>query len=362
MWICNNCGGKNSGNDFVCCKCGQARPPEKENDNIAEKSVKKDRKPFAIPILLTIILVGATGVAWLLSKGILVFNNPGSLTVDQVYQNEEVVEENKKLNTAGHFDDEWVAVGYDWFVHPFVFDSKVENCRSLTIKTTIGVITEGSPYGKWNIYARVPAGTWVLIGHYNIAEKVQSFSFSFDKPLSFTAVATQLQQYGPFSFDFSYEVSEIIGDASSNQDIFNGHRYEVVNENMEWQQAVEYAESRGGYLATITSEEEEMFIEHLICDEPMYQYWLGGYRIAGNESEFCWITGEPFTYTNWESWEPNNYTGKENCIQICKLYNSKDGESGRMAWNDIANDNLIPGEEDFFSMPHVGLIVEYDDL
>ncbi len=95
MWICNNCGGKNSGNDFVCCKCGQARPPEKENDNIAEKSVKKDRKPFAIPILLTIILVGATGVAWLLSKGILVFNNPGSLTVDQVYQNEEVVEEKK---------------------------------------------------------------------------------------------------------------------------------------------------------------------------------------------------------------------------------------------------------------------------
>lgn len=139
--------------------------------------------------------------------------------------------------------------------------------------------------------------------------------------------------------------------------IYNDHRYEVVDEGMTWSAAKAYAEERGGYLATITSAGEQAFIERLLQGGKRNQYWLGARR---NGISFKWVTGESFDYTNWNTGEPNNYRDVEDCLQIERVSNPAISGSRAMAWNDVPEDNTIPGEEEHFSLSTTGLIIEYD--
>ena len=139
--------------------------------------------------------------------------------------------------------------------------------------------------------------------------------------------------------------------------IYGDHRYERVDQGMTWSQAQEYAVTHGGYLAVITSPGEQAFVEKLIAKGSKNQYWLGGHRDQGN---FTWVNGESFGYTNWDTDEPDNHRGVEDCLQILRLPNPALPGSQAMKWNDAPNDNSIKGEEVFFSLSHVGFVVEYD--
>ena len=139
--------------------------------------------------------------------------------------------------------------------------------------------------------------------------------------------------------------------------LYNDHRYEVVDEGMTWPAAKAYAEERGGHLAVITSAEEEAFVEQLIADGEKNQYWLGGYREG---SGFQWVTGEAFGYTNWDKNQPDHNRGVEDYVQLQRIANPHVGGSRSMTWNDAPGDNTIPGEEEHFSLSHVGLVIEYD--
>jgi len=75
----------------------------------------------------------------------------------------------------------------------------------------------------------------------------------------------------------------------------NGHKYEVIVSSKNWSAARQDCEKRGGYLATITSAEEQQFIEDLLSKQGRDYYWLGGYY-AGDKWQ--WVTGESFVYTN----------------------------------------------------------------
>lgn len=141
--------------------------------------------------------------------------------------------------------------------------------------------------------------------------------------------------------------------------IFNNHRYELVDQGMTWPEAKAYAEAQGGYLAVITSAEEQAFVQSLIAKGEKNQYWLGGYR---NGSTFAWVTGEPFSYTNWDSGEPDNYRSAENALQIYRLKNPAMSGSQAGKWNDAPSNNTITGEESFFSLSKVGLVIEYDAI
>jgi hypothetical protein len=74
---------------------------------------------------------------------------------------------------------------------------------------------------------------------------------------------------------------------------------------------------------TITSEEEQKTILALIADGQEQVYWLGGQRSGNN---WVWVTGEQWSYTNWNDGEPNNSGGSEKYVQI---WSSKTGK-----WND----------------------------
>jgi len=106
----------------------------------------------------------------------------------------------------------------------------------------------------------------------------------------------------------------------------NGHTYRVVAKTslISWDSANAAAQAAGGYLATITSAAENAFVLSLI-DDPAYWAqsanghgpWIGGYQPPGSSEPaggFRWViatgssTPEPFSFTNWESGEPNNLT------------------------------------------------------
>jgi len=66
----------------------------------------------------------------------------------------------------------------------------------------------------------------------------------------------------------------------------NGHFYEVVyDHDIFWADAMDVAISAGGYLATITSQEEEDFVWTVIDDAALSWSvgpWLGGFQPDGS--------------------------------------------------------------------------------
>ncbi|WDP88575.1 MAG: PEP-CTERM sorting domain-containing protein [Desulfobacter sp.] len=108
----------------------------------------------------------------------------------------------------------------------------------------------------------------------------------------------------------------------------NGHYYEYVNaQSIDWNTALTAASGLSylgnqGYLATITSQEENDFLYSLVQpyrnpDSPYYDNaWIGG-SDEGDEGNWTWRTGpeagQTFFYENWGGAEPNggireNYT------------------------------------------------------
>lgn len=90
----------------------------------------------------------------------------------------------------------------------------------------------------------------------------------------------------------------------------------VVTGNLNWYQAAYLAQDAGGYLASITSEEENSFVFALVNDEKYFSFFdedgphygigigpfLGGYQPEGSiepDGGWSWLSGEEWVYTNW---------------------------------------------------------------
>ena len=127
----------------------------------------------------------------------------------------------------------------------------------------------------------------------------------------------------------------------------NGHYYQFVNTSVDWNGAFAAANASSylgmqGYLATITSAGENTFIAGLITRSA----WLGGSDdvIEGN---WTWRNGpeagQGFTYTNWESGEPNNAWGGawggEDYLEI--LVNGRWNDHGGPAFPNQLNGYVI---------------------
>ena len=95
---------------------------------------------------------------------------------------------------------------------------------------------------------------------------------------------------------------------SVKESVFNGHKYELYDEVLTWEDAKAFAELKGGRLANVTTKEEKNFIHTLLQNGNQSFYWLGGKGDSTNG--FNWSNGENFTYTNWE---------KGNLITIIRL-------------------------------------------
>ncbi len=140
----------------------------------------------------------------------------------------------------------------------------------------------------------------------------------------------------------------------------NDHYYEsvAVPAGITWDAASAAATNRGGYLATITSAEENEIVFELIKRRPeiwapmttghSWGPWIGGVQPPGSIEPgggWTWITGEPFTYTHWRTNEPNNASPGEDRIHMIS-WHSLVGD----LWNDLPHGNNTP----------VGYVVEYE--
>lgn len=101
---------------------------------------------------------------------------------------------------------------------------------------------------------------------------------------------------------------------------WNGHRYQFCREGMDWHEAKEYCESRGGHLVTITSAAENEFVYKLLNGTTA----MIGLTDEEEEGVMKWVTGERVAYTNFADGEPNNEWDEDYC-----LINGEDGK-----WND----------------------------
>lgn len=110
----------------------------------------------------------------------------------------------------------------------------------------------------------------------------------------------------------------------------DGHYYYLYTEPVQsYEEAAAFCQAQGGYLATVTSDDESRFLYDYILSLGLTEYaYLGGSDAAG-EGVWTWSSGEPFDYTNWNEGEPNNDLDGENEIAMHRLL-----EGGM--WNDIA--------------------------
>jgi hypothetical protein len=142
----------------------------------------------------------------------------------------------------------------------------------------------------------------------------------------------------------------------------NGHWYEAiyVESGTTWDDASTAAQAAGGYLVSITSSDENNFVFSLI-DDSMYWFmdpadnnegpWIGAYYAGAagtmNSTNWAWVNGDSFTYSSWDSGEPNSSS------ETVANYFSNDAYSGnpiRQAyWNNVDKSSLMQG-----------YIIEYD--
>ncbi|NLW89041.1 MAG: hypothetical protein GXY43_04880 [Clostridiaceae bacterium] len=131
---------------------------------------------------------------------------------------------------------------------------------------------------------------------------------------------------------------------------YNGHRYAVIDKgDMPWPDAKAYCEYMGGHLVTITGEAEQAFINDMLLYGDMNLYWIGAYR---DGTEFRWITGESFEYTNWDGGEPSHES--ENVVH---MYRNSWLNSALGTWNDT---NEYVGGTAFHSTINAGLVCEWE--
>ena len=130
-----------------------------------------------------------------------------------------------------------------------------------------------------------------------------------------------------------------------------GHYYELVDGVTQWGEAKTEAESQSylgyaGYLATITSEGENDFVDStFLATTSVHSTFVGGTKESGN---WEWITGESWSYTNWDPGEPSG--GGEERLAMLAAGTGGGSHDVRGAWNDVQN---------FASYPNYGYIVEY---
>jgi len=118
----------------------------------------------------------------------------------------------------------------------------------------------------------------------------------------------------------------------------NDHYYFVYVGEISWTDADDAAQTlvwQGltGYLATITSPEEQAWIlENMVT---MGDTWIGGYQVQGAEEPdggWRWVTDEAWQYTNWADGQPDNDAEANRLVYMPEM----DG-----MWADVPADLLM---------------------
>lgn len=75
--------------------------------------------------------------------------------------------------------------------YPWIFDENVVNCTQFTVHLQITTEGQGNVYGDWILYSKNLSGKWVELGTITVSDSNEvTKTFTFDEPISFSALAT----------------------------------------------------------------------------------------------------------------------------------------------------------------------------
>lgn len=144
-------------------------------------------------------------------------------------------------------------------------------------------------------------------GHYNItltdnkdSTKNKNFTVRIKDSASNSDINIETdfgKKYGQF------DKSKVPSDAVE----YDGHYYyiyEAKEGETNWEKAKENCESKDGYLATITSEDENKFVFTLLNKYGYKNAYFG--LFDEDQNDWKWDNGETFAYSNWASGEPSS--------------------------------------------------------
>nr|XP_049600074.1 uncharacterized protein LOC125983145 isoform X1 [Syngnathus scovelli] len=110
---------------------------------------------------------------------------------------------------------------------------------------------------------------------------------------------------------------------------YNKHCYFFGNPNT-WRQAESDCASKEAHLTSILDEEERIWMKNSIKMTDV-KIWIGLRRnTSGRQWE--WTDGNYFFYSHWNTGEPNNVGGNENCVELLTSRANK-------KWNDLSCDD-----------------------
>lgn len=110
----------------------------------------------------------------------------------------------------------------------------------------------------------------------------------------------------------------------------NGHWYALTANRVTWLEGEAQAIKAGGHLATIRNGQENAWISNTFGQSGDIHI---GYSDEKLEGAFVWISGEKFTYSNWDSGEPNNCPPGEDYVALYGITSTHPAGT----WNDIHN-------------------------
>ena len=184
---------------------------------------------------------------------------------------------------------------------------------------TFDVNVNGSPAADDvnDYYTQWPQGT-----AYSINDIRPARGYSYDGVYSGSRTGTVSSDPTRVVLSFStIDISSIT--ETPTQQVYNGHTYLYYQTPVTWYFAEEFCEAMGGHLVCVTSDGENSFVKALISGN---RAWLGATDID-SEGSWRWVSGEQFSYSDWDSGEPNNSTGGENSSEDYAHYNPN-------KWND----------------------------
>jgi formylglycine-generating enzyme required for sulfatase activity len=142
-----------------------------------------------------------------------------------------------------------------------------------------------------------------------------------------------------------------IAATTRDTDTFNGHRYQfVLKPAMPWAEAKVQAERMGGYLAVITSREEDEWVRELLkphLTNTNHHCWLGA-SCDVKRGAWRWVTGEPFSFTSWAGGEPSYHATPPWGLNYHRRPDTTFG------WNDSSPREVVAADLT------VGYLVEWD--
>ncbi|XP_052401359.1 ladderlectin-like [Carassius gibelio] len=95
-----------------------------------------------------------------------------------------------------------------------------------------------------------------------------------------------------------------------------------------WAEAEKKCLELGGNLASVHDPHTSGFLKTFLrkCASGMPRTWIGAHDAIKNNVWF-WSDGSKFDYSDWLTGEPNEYGGKENCVELAY--------GAEQRWNDL---------------------------